>query len=70
VNTKLAVILNWSKVNGFLLNAKKSQAMLIVNRNSPQYLSSLFLGTEPIEWDYNALLIETLYSSSSALLLL
>ena len=50
VNLELAAILDWSEKNGLLLNAKKSQAMLIINRNSPQNLPRILLGTNPIEW--------------------
>jgi Reverse transcriptase (RNA-dependent DNA polymerase) len=53
VNSELTVILEWSRVNGLLLNPKKSQAMLIVNRNSPRVLPQIRLGAEPIEWSDN-----------------
>jgi hypothetical protein len=50
VNSELAVILNWSQVNGLLLNPRKSQAMLIINRNSLRNPPQLLLGAEPIDW--------------------
>jgi hypothetical protein len=50
VNSELAVILEWSRTNGLLLNPRKSQAMLIIARNSPRVLPQIRLGTEPIEW--------------------
>lgn len=53
VNSELAVILDWSRENGLLLNPRKSQAMLIINRNSPRNRPRVLLGTEPIEWSDN-----------------
>jgi len=50
VNLELAAILNWSRTNGLLLNPRKSQAMLIIDRNSPQNLPQILLGTDSIEW--------------------
>jgi Reverse transcriptase (RNA-dependent DNA polymerase) len=50
VNSELAVILDWSRKNGLLLNPRKSQAMLIINRNSPRNLPQILLGSEPVEW--------------------
>jgi Reverse transcriptase (RNA-dependent DNA polymerase) len=50
VNSELAVILNWFQINGLLLNPRKSQAMLIINRNSPRNSTQLMLGAEPIDW--------------------
>jgi Reverse transcriptase (RNA-dependent DNA polymerase) len=48
VNSELAVISGWSRENGLLLNPRKSQAMLVINRNSPRHLPALSLGAEPI----------------------
>jgi Reverse transcriptase (RNA-dependent DNA polymerase) len=50
MNLELEVILNWSHVNGLLLNPRKSQARLIINRNFPRNPPQLLLGAEPIDW--------------------
>jgi hypothetical protein len=50
LNEDLAAISRWSDVNEFLLNPRKSQAILISNSDVAMVLPSLFLGTEEIPW--------------------
>jgi hypothetical protein len=46
----LAAISQWSAKNGWLLNPRKLQAILISNSAVGMVLPSLFLGTEEITW--------------------